>query len=114
MNFPERVYGIHPNQDDQSFEEYLNLVLLHYAMVAFKMDYKQEFDQHATQNIFIYNLDNPKLLWSKVNRERYSFDQSVADKYKNGNFLNTLGERIDCLQSKYRLPSYHQSSSNRD
>ena len=90
MDFPERVYVIHPKQDGQSFEEYLNLVLFHYAMVASKMDYKQEFDQPVPQNIFISNMDNPELLWSVVNHEPCSSDQSGADKYKNCIVLNIL------------------------
>lgn len=53
MDFPERVYGIHPKQDGWSFEEYLNFVLFHYAMVAYKMDHKQEFNKPETQNIFL-------------------------------------------------------------
>ena len=55
----EYVYGIHPKQFGWYFEEYLNLVLFHYVMVAFKMNYKQEFNQPETENIFISNIDNP-------------------------------------------------------
>lgn len=62
IDFPKCVYGIHPNQDGQSFEEYLNLVLFHYAIVAYKMDYKHEFNQPETQNIFLPNMDYPKLI----------------------------------------------------
>ena len=44
IDFPEHVYDIHPKQDRRSFEEYLNLILFHYSMVAFKLDYKKVFN----------------------------------------------------------------------
>ena len=44
MGFPEQINGIYPKQDGISFEKYLNLVLFHYTIVAFKLDYKPEFD----------------------------------------------------------------------
>ena len=97
MDSPEHVYGIHPRHDGQSFEEYLNLVIFYYVMVAFKKDYKKVFDKLPTQNIFISNMDHLKLLWSKVNHEHCSSKQSLADKYKNENFLNTLGQLVGQL-----------------
>ena len=91
MDFLERVYANHPKQEGRSFEEYMNLVLFHYAMVAFKMDQKLIFNDVSTQNIFISNMDHSNLIWDEVERERSSTNTNKADKYKNGNFLNTLG-----------------------
>ena len=62
MDFPECVYGSHLKQEGQSFEEYLNIVLFHYAMVAYKIDLKLIFNEDATQNIFISNMDNPDIV----------------------------------------------------
>ena len=45
MDFPERVYAIHSKQEGQSYEEYMNLVLFHYAMVAYKLDQKMIFNK---------------------------------------------------------------------
>ena len=103
MDFPERVYASHPKQEGRSFEEYMNLVLFHYAMVAFKMDQKLIFNDEYTQNIFISNMDNSDTIWDEVQRERCSADTTKADKYKNGNFLNTLGQLINWLKSHQRL-----------
>ena len=75
------------------------------------MDHKQIFNKTETQNIFISNMDNPEILWSEVQRERCSADTNTADKYKNGNFLNTLGQLISQLKSQRRLPI---SSSTQD
>ena len=100
MDFLERVYASHPKQEGQSFEEYMNLVLFHYAMVAFKMDQKLMFNDESTQNIFISNMDNSDTVWDEVQRERCSTDTNKADKYKNGNFLNTLGQLINRLKSQ--------------
>ena len=69
MDFPERVYASHPKQEGRSFEEYMNLVLFHYAMVAFKMDQKLIFNDESTQNIFISNMDDPDIIWDEVQRE---------------------------------------------
>ena len=103
MDFPERVYASHPKQEGQSFEEYMNLVLFHYAMVAFKMDQKLIFDDESTQNIFISNMDDPDIIWDEVQQERCSPDTNTADKYKNGNFLNTLGQLINRLKTRRKL-----------
>merc|ERR1711983_312543 len=82
MDFPEQVYASHPKQEGRSFEEYMNLVLFHYAMVAFKMDQKLIFNDESTQNIFISNMDNPDTIWDEVQRERCSPDTNTAAKYK--------------------------------
>ena len=74
MDFPEPVYVSHPKQEDQSFEEYMNLVLFHYAMVAYKMDLKMIFNEESTQNIFISNMDNPDIVWDEVQQEWCSAD----------------------------------------
>ena len=103
MDFPERVYANHPKQEGRSFEEYMNNVLFHYAMVAFKMDQKMIFDDESTQNIFISNMDNPDTVWDEVQQERCSPDTNTADKYKNGNFLNTLGQLINRLKSRRKI-----------
>ena len=103
MNFPERVYANHPKQEGRSFEEYMNLVLFHYAMVAFKMDQKLTFNDVSTQNIFISNMDHSNLIWDEVEKERSSTNTNKANKYKNGNFLNTLGQLINRLKSHRRL-----------
>ena len=95
MDFLERVYASHPKQEGRSFEEYMNLVLFHYAMVAFKMDQKLIFDNESTQNIFISNMDDSNIIWDEVQRERCSPDSNTADKYREGNFLNTLGQLIN-------------------
>ena len=44
----------------------MNLVLFHYAMVAYKMDLKMIFNEESTQNIFISNMDNPAIVWDEV------------------------------------------------
>ena len=49
-------------------------------------------------------MDNQELLWLEFNWERNSADQVEADKYKNGNFLNSLEKLIGCLQSEQYLP----------
>ena len=103
MDFPERVYASHPKQEGRSFEEYMNVVLFHYAMVAFKMDQKMIFDDESTQNIFISNMDDPMIIWGEVQRERHSSDTNTADKYKNGNFLNTLGQLINRLKTRRKI-----------
>ena len=103
MDFPERVYASHPKQEGRSFEEYMNLVLFHYAMVAFKMDQKLIFNDESTQNIFISNMDHSDIIWDEVQRERCSADTNKADKYKNVNFLNILGQLINRLKSHRRL-----------
>ena len=91
MDFPERVYASHPKQEGCSFEEYTNLVLFHYAMIAFKLDQKLIFNNKSTQNIFISNMDSPDIVWDEVQQDQCSADANTVDKYKNENFLNTLG-----------------------
>ena len=81
----------------------MNIVLFHYAMVAFKMDQKLIFDDESTQNIFISNMDDPHVIWDEVQRERCSPDTNTADKYKNGNFLNTLGQLINRLKTRQKI-----------
>ena len=49
MDFPERVYASHPKQEGCSFEEYMNLVLFHYTMVAYKLDQKMIFNKESVQ-----------------------------------------------------------------
>ena len=40
-------------------------------------------------------MDDPDTIWDEVQWERCSPDTNTADKYKNGNFLNTLGQPIN-------------------
>ena len=86
MDFSACIISKHPYQDGQSFGGYLNLVLFHYVMIAFKWDYKEVVANIMTQDAFISNMDYIDLLYSKFNQERCSSDQTLADKYKNGNF----------------------------
>ena len=44
-------------------------------------------------------MDNLDTIWDEVQQERCSVDTNKADKYKNGNFLNTLGQLINRLKS---------------
>ena len=48
-------------------------------------------------------MDNPEIIWSKVQCERCSADTKNADKYENENFLNTLGQLMSQLKSQRRL-----------
>ena len=94
MDFPEQVYASHPKQEGRSFEECMNLFLFHYAMITLKLDQKLIFNNKLTQNIFISNMDSPDIVWDEVQQERCSANTNTTNKYKNGNFLNTLGQLI--------------------
>ena len=67
------------------------------------MNQKLIFNDESTQNIFISNMDDPDTIWDEVQQERCSPDTNTADKYKNGNFLNTLGQLINWLKSRRRI-----------
>ena len=71
-------------------------------MVAYKMDLKIIFKEELTQNIFISNMDNPAIAWDEVQRARCSANTNTANKYKNGNFLNTLGQLMLMSQLKFQ------------
>ena len=63
-------------------------------MVAYKMDLKMIFKEESTQNIFISNMDSPDIVWDEVQQECCSANTNTTDNYKNGNFLNILGQHI--------------------
>lgn len=67
-----------------------------------------------TQDVFISNRDHVDPLYSKVNQECCSSNQTLADKCKDGNFLNTLGPFIGQLKAECCLLSSYHSSSIRD
>ena len=59
-----------------------------------------------TQDVFMVNMGHGCIIIAKVNQEQHSSNQTLANQYKNGNFLNTLGQVIACLQNQDLLPSH--------
>ena len=79
-------------------------------MCATILDRKEDYDLEATQNMYIANMDNPKLIFSQVDWDHKSTNKELQDQYKNGSFPHTISQIVSELSDSSSIWSGSSSS----
>ena len=66
---PRTLFPYHPVQGQLSVPEYHNKVHFFYWMKALIEDQKTDYDTNYTQDLYIANMNHPKLLMDKVDKD---------------------------------------------
>ena len=82
-------------------------------MCAFIEDHKESYDQESTQNKYIDNMDNYKLIFDWVDCDHNSMNTVLQKKYKNGSFLHIISQIVSELSTSplYQSNQFRSSSS---
>ena len=108
LQVPQRLISKHPSQDGLSVAQYHNKVDYYYRMYAVINDWKENYDQESTQNMYIANMDNYKMIFDRVNHDCNCTNTVLQDKYKNRSFPHTISQIMSELSTS---PLYQSTMS---
>jgi hypothetical protein len=101
-----------PVQGSKSFAEYANDVGWHRINNALIRDHLEDPEDELTQDVFISNMSNVDEIRNIVAVERHSPHAWISDRYKNGNFENTIGRIDGNISAKSRSRGRSQTRIN--
>ena len=76
-------------------------------MSALILDRKENYNEEATQNMYIANMENSKLIFDQVDRDCKSTNTELQEKYKNSSFPHTVCQIVAELSTS---PSFWSGS----
>lgn len=109
LQIPHNLTVLHPSQNGLSVKQFHNMLDYYYQMCAIILNQKENYDLEATQNMYIANMDNAKLIFDKVDQDCKSANKKLQDRYENCSFPHTISQIVSEISAHCLFDPFHQN-----